>query len=74
MAKPSKNGLLKQRKALQLALRELESGIVRATTGRIYRASVQNGGPPLDTREHRIATVERRIAQIDNQVKRGDHA
>ena len=74
MVKPSREGLLKQRKALQLALRELGSGIVRATTGRLYRASAQSGGYPLDTPEHRIASVERRIAQIDDQIKRGDHA
>ena len=74
MVKPSRDGLLKQRKALQLALREFGSGVVRATTGRMYRASAQNGGHPLDTPEDRIASVERRIAQIDDQIKRGDHA
>ena len=74
MVKPSRDGLLKQRKALQLALRELGSGVFRATTGRMYRLSAQNSGHPLDTPEDRIASVERRIAQIDDQIKRGDHA
>ena len=74
MVKPSREALLKQRKSLELALRELGSGNVRATTGRIYRASAQNGGPPLDTPELRIASIESRIAQIDDQITRGDHA
>ena len=74
MVKPTREGLLKQRKALQLALQELESGVFRATTGRIYRATAQDGGPPLDTAEHRIASIESRIAQIDDQINRGDHA
>ena len=65
---------MKQRKALELTKRELRSGIVRATTGRLYRTSAQDRGPPLDNPEDRIASVERRIAQIDNQIKRGDHA
>ncbi len=74
MVRPSKASLLKQRKTMELALRELQTGKFKGTPGRLYRASAEMGGHPLDTAEERIASVERRIAQIDDQVRRGDHA
>ena len=74
MGKPRKESLLKHRKSLELALRELKSGELRGTSGSIYRATAQMGGPPLDTTEHRITSIERRIAEIDDQIRRGDHA
>ncbi len=73
MGKPRKEGLLKQRKALQLALRESRSGKVKGTSGRMFRALAEMGGPGFDTTELRIASIERRIAQIDDQISRGDH-
>ena len=73
MVKPTKQSLLKHQKSLELALRELQAGKVKGTPGRIYRASAQMGGPRLDTAAQRIASVERRIAQIGDQIKRGDH-
>ena len=68
MMRPTKEGLLKQRKTLELALSELQRGKVRRTPGRLYRASAEMGGPRLDTTRHRIASLEKRIEQIDAKL------
>ena len=73
MGKLSKESLLKHRKSLEITLRELASGKIRAA-GRSHLASAQIGGFRLDTTEQRIASVQKRIAQIDDQIARGDHA
>ena len=74
MGKPGKDGLLKHRKSLELALRESKSGKVKGTSGRMFRALAEMGGPACDITEDRVASIERRIAEIDDQIKRGDHA
>ena len=74
MGRPSKESLLKHRKSLEFALRELTAGKVKGTPGRLYRASAEMGGHRLDTPQQRIASVARRIAQIDDQIERGDHS
>ncbi len=73
MGKLSKESLLKHRKLLEMTLRELASGNVRST-GRSNLASALIGGLRLDTTEQRVASVRKRIAQIDDLIARGDHA
>src|SRR4030095_3763541 len=68
MVKPSREGLLKQRKALELALRELQSGKVKGTPGRLYRGSAEMGSHRLDSIAQRIDSVEKRMSQIDDQI------
>ena len=73
MGKLSKESLLKHRKSLEMTLRELATGKIRAI-GRDHLALSELGGFRLDTTEQRIASVQKRIAQIDDQIARGDHA
>ena len=74
MARVTKEGLLRQRKALELALRELVTGKIKRTSGHLFRATAQMGGPRLDTADQRVASVEKRIAHIDDRIRQGDHA
>jgi hypothetical protein len=70
MGKLSKESLLRHRKLLEMTLRELAAGKIRGARSHLPAS----GHFRLDTTDQRIASVQKRIAEVDDQIGRGDHA